>query len=214
MCFWGRRFCKAILFGMVLFSASLAKAQVKHKEISVAEIRQTNKLYTDLLEKEVDQELTDSVLAHPDDQIPPVLFALSNALFQQDKKEEALFWFYVAQFRASFDINIGSESMKPYREEIVSLYQSEFTPLLFPYIQRNKELVGDILPEVLRYVEENEENYDHGWIYYDGSEALYQPENIRYLLQSEKPLSVIKQKTLTEFRMKIQDGLGFFSDKK
>lgn len=49
--------------------------------------------------------LIDSVIQNANLYTPPVLYFLSAALYQSGKKDEASYWFYVAQLRARYDVN-------------------------------------------------------------------------------------------------------------
>ncbi|MGK4567468.1 hypothetical protein [Flavobacterium sp. 3HN19-14] len=65
----------------------------------------------------------DAVAANPHGYNPAVLFAYSKILFDRDKKDDAMFWFYTAQLRARYDANLClDETAKSAASELSNVY--------------------------------------------------------------------------------------------
>lgn len=185
---------------MVLTSGMVGFAQVSSADLE--RLKENNRLYNALLEQPLQEETLTRMLEieeAPNQFIPPVLYAYSNALFWQDRKKEALFWYYVAQLRTNLDVNLGKENLQDYRERVAGLYQDKFSPLMRNYARQNISMLEEITEEVVKFMEENEEAYDHGWIYYDGSGAFYDPEEIEKLFKNPQEFNAVKKQIIQEF---------------
>ena len=56
--------------------------------------------------KTLKQQTVDVIVKNPNNYNPPVIYALSKELYDNNQKDEATFWFYVAQLRARYDANL------------------------------------------------------------------------------------------------------------
>jgi|SRR5699024_6472870 len=112
--------------------------------------------------------LIGTVAAHPNDYIPPVLFALSQECFINGEKEKALFWFYLAQVRARYDVQLSIEKLRPTGKKIVGLYIWEFGRDISRYAFQHPKLLQKVMVVVYDFMRYNEANYCHTWLYLDG----------------------------------------------
>src|ERR1700761_3417818 len=96
-----------ILFSLALKSNAQTTTATKSvlkgaaKQVNVARDTVTIHLLTEKTYEE-NGALINTILKHPNDYNPKVLFALSNVLFNADRKDDASFWFYVAQLRTRY----------------------------------------------------------------------------------------------------------------
>lgn len=96
---------------------------------------------------------------------PPVLYALSSALFQEGRKDEAAFWFYAGQLRGRFDANRCNDISA--RQGVAVLNQTFGTPInqfMFKDLPKLKALI----PRVVEWDGTTPYNYDHRWIHLHG----------------------------------------------
>jgi hypothetical protein len=108
---------------------------------------------------------------------PPALYALSNALFQQGQKDDALFWFYLGQLRARSDANKSTDESA---REAVAVLNSQYGPTINHYAFRNvkvnyKKNLQDIKALAGRMVDwdrKHPREYDPRWISLHGMGAF------------------------------------------
>jgi hypothetical protein len=139
----------------------------------------------------------ESILKNPNDFNPPVLYALSRELFQQGNKDEAAYWFYVAQIRARYDANLCLDNSA---KQAVSLLNNEYGPDINKYAFQDIDKLEKTINKVVDFVGTNHENYDHRWINLHGMWAFFADN------KSEKSLSkptneweAIKKKTIEDY---------------
>ncbi|MBD1387224.1 hypothetical protein IDJ75_18190 [Mucilaginibacter rigui] len=113
------------------------------------------------------QSLIDSVQKNPNVYIPPVIYALSYALFQQNKKDDAIYWFYLAQLRARYDVNRCTD-----KTASAAQYNQLFGPSINEYAFAHLDILEKTIPKVITFVESNEELYDQRWINLSGMDAM------------------------------------------
>lgn len=115
------------------------------------------------------QQTLDAVLQRPHDYNPVVLCVLSDVLFEQEKRDEASFWFYTCQLRARIDSNLSTDKST---ETAVSRLNQMFGPKINKYAFQDLNNLENIVNKAVDFVKNNEENYDRSWIYNSGMEAL------------------------------------------
>ena len=101
-----------LLVGQSFQSYSQTQTKVISSSIATKDVEKSNKML-ELLgnkNKKKKQAAIDSVLANPNSFNPTVTYLLSNIVLEQDKKNEAMFWFYLSQVRARVDANICKDN--------------------------------------------------------------------------------------------------------
>lgn len=111
--------------------------------------------------------IIDSVEHSPDKYIPPVLYVLSYVLFNSDKKNEAAFWFYLAQLRARYDVNRCAD-----KTANASEYNQKFGPDINKYATQNLDSLQMLMNNVISFEKNHTETYDQRWINLTGMVAM------------------------------------------
>jgi hypothetical protein len=146
------------------------------------------------------QHTVDSILKNPNFYNPPVLYALSRVLYNQDKKDEATFWFYVAQLRARYDANLCLDNTA---KQGVSILNSEYGPDINKYAFQNIDSLEKTVNKVVDFVKTNDENYDHRWINLHGMDAVLagidDKAEKKELSQPKDKWAEIKKKTIDDY---------------
>jgi hypothetical protein len=121
------------------------------------------------------------VLGRPGAQMPPVLYALANAL-AEDHPEEAIFWYHVGRLRAVYDALRCRD--KTAQAGMLALRKQLGQPLIEAQAYRRDRLVR-IAKKAVEWDADNERSYDQRWIALygkvaaesDGSDAeIFVPE--------------------------------------
>jgi hypothetical protein len=145
--------------------------------------------------KTLQQQTLDSILSSPNSYNPPVLYALSRVLYNQDKKDEAAFWFYVAQLRARYDANLCLDNSA---KDAVSILNNEYGPDINKYAFQNIDSLEKTVIKVVDYVRNNEENYDHRWINLHGMDAFLDAKS-KKISEPKGKWPAIKKKTIDDY---------------
>ena len=140
------------------------------------------------------QQTVDSILKNPNYYNPPVIYALSRELFQQDKKVDATFWFYLAQLRARYDANLCMDNSA---KQAVSILNQEYGPDINIFAFQDLDKLEKTVTKVVDFVRTNEENYDHRWINLHGLDAVLGGKN--ELSQAKDKWAEIKKKTVDDY---------------
>lgn len=192
----------AIAFGLT----TLSKAQTQEikptgvfKEIDIARHNDAIAILKGS-NTQLKQQTVDSILNNPHFYNPTVLYVLSRELFNQEKKDDAMFWFYVAQLRARYDANLCLENSA---KQIVAVLNGEYGPVINEYAFKDLNKLEKTVNKVVAFVRENEENYDHRWVNLHGMDAIISgmgnsTEN-KELSQPKDKWTSIKKKTVDEY---------------
>ena len=113
--------------------------------------------------------LVDTIVNHPNDYNPMVFFILSRVLFKAGHKDDAAFWFYVAQLRTRYDF---ARCNDPSCAGVPAQLTSIFGPEINQYAIPRADLLVKIVNSVIEFVKTNNENYDQRWINLDGLNVL------------------------------------------
>jgi hypothetical protein len=194
----------SIAFG--LSTLSYAQTQTKEikpkgvfKEIDVARHNQVIEILNGK-NKKLKQQTVDSILKNPNFYNPPVIYALSRELFNQDKKDDATYWFYVAQLRARYSVNLCMDNSA---KQAVSVLNGEYGPDINKYAFQDIDKLQKIVTKVVDFVRTNEENYDHRWINLHGMDAVLagmdDKSEYKELSQPKDKWSEIKKKTVDDY---------------
>jgi hypothetical protein len=182
--------------------ATLSNAQKQTKEIKLKgafkkiDVARHNEAIEILNGKDLKlkQQTVDSILKNPNYYNPPVIYALSRELFQQDKKDDATYWFYLAQLRARYDANLCMDNSA---KQAVSILNGEYGPDINTFAFQDLDKLEKTVTKVVDFVSTNEENYDHRWINLHGLDAVLGGNN--ELSQAKDKWSEIKTKTIDDY---------------
>lgn len=147
-------------------------------------------------DKILENRAVDSVLKEPNNYAPPTLFLLSIVLFSQNKKEKACFWFYVAQLRGRYDVNISLDSSAG---RALSMYREIFGLPINTYAFKNINRLKKIVTKVVDFVRANPENYDHSWIYNQGLGPTDSTLSIDKMCKPKSKWAEIKRQTIEDY---------------
>lgn len=111
----------------------------------------------------------EEVVAHSENYAPPVLYALSKALFEDGNKDEGAFWFYAGQLRARFDANRCTDNTA---KAAVGSLNNRYGPQINQYMFRDVPKLEALIPEVVAWDRKTPHNYDHRWINLHGMTAM------------------------------------------
>lgn len=142
--------------------------------------------------------LIDTILKHPNDYNPKVLFVLSNVLFNADRKDDASFWFYVAQLRTRYDFNRCTD---PSCGGVVADLTATYGPDIDQYAIFKADFLEKTINKVVDFVKNNNENYDQRWINLEGL-AVTDNDNKDKAAEMSKPQqdwSQIKTQTVSDY---------------
>lgn len=140
-------------------------------------------------------QTVDSILAKPNHFNPPVIYALSKELFQNDRKEDATFWFYVAQLRARYDANLCLDISA---KQAVSILNGAYRPDINKYAFEDIDSLEATVNKVVAFVRANDEDYDHRWINLHGMDAI-QNKKSKEISQPKEKWPSIKTKTVDDY---------------
>jgi hypothetical protein len=123
--------------------------------------------------KNKDEEILEknlgTILLNPNKYNPTVLYVVSLKLFEQEKKDDAVFWYYVAQLRARYDSNLClDKSAKQAAGQLGSMFGKKINPYAFEDLVELEIIVN----KAIAFVKENEEDYDHRWINLHGMSPM------------------------------------------
>ena len=164
-------FALILLVGQSFQSYSQTQTKVISSSIATKDIEKSNKML-ELLgnkNKKKKQAAIDSVLANPNSFNPTVTYLLSNIVLEQDKKNEAMFWFYLSQVRARVDANICKDNTA---KQAVSILNMTYGPAINKIAFLNLDTLKVIIEKVVAFTKLNEETYDRRWINLHGMDAV------------------------------------------
>jgi hypothetical protein len=207
-----RKSTLVLLLTLFLFSARSvgqtvtgAKAELKGaaKQVNVAKDTVTIQLLTEKTYVE-NGALIDTILKHPNDYNPTVLYVLSKVLFNADRKDDASFWFYVAQLRTRYDFNRCTD---PSCAGTVADLTSTFGPDIDQYAIFKSDFLEKTIDRVVDFVKNNNENYDQRWINLEGL-AVTSPDNKDKVFDMSKPQQdwpQIKTQTINDYYKDLKE---------
>lgn len=115
------------------------------------------------------RKVVQEILASPQRYAPPVFYMLSSVLFGEDKKDDAAFWFYAGQLRASFD---ASRCADVSARQAVEVMNQQFGSPINQYAFKNTAKLEALIPKVIEWDRKTAHAYDHRWINLHGMNAM------------------------------------------
>jgi hypothetical protein len=195
-----------LLITIHLLSIATSKAQENkiepkgiYKEIVV---EKSNKFVEILKGENISSktQIVDSIIKKPNDYNPTVLYALSKELYDNNKKDEATYWFYLAQLRARYDANLCLDNSA---KQAVSILNNEYGPNINKYAFQNIDFLEKTVKKVIDFAKNNDENYDHRWLNLHGMDAVLasmdEKAEKKELSKPKKEWKKIKQKTIEDY---------------
>lgn len=195
-----------LLITIQLLSITTSKAQENkiepkgiYKEIDV---EKSNKIVEILKSENINSkiQIVDSIIKKPNDYNPTVLYALSKELYDNNKKDEATYWYYLAQLRARYDANLCLDNSA---KQAVSILNNEYGPNINKYAFQNIDFLEKTVKKVVDFAKNNDENYDHRWLNLHGMDAVLasmdEKAEKKELSKPKKEWKKIKQKTIEDY---------------
>ena len=140
--------------------------------------------------------VANAVIARPEAYSPPVLYILSSVLFEQGRKEDAIFWLYAAQLRGRIDANICADKSAA---KIINAMNGRFSQPLSQYASTNLALLSKMVDRVVAWEEKTPCNYDRRWINLHGGDAMTGNTNDSPLSAPLDQWEAIRTRTRDEF---------------
>jgi hypothetical protein len=117
------------------------------------------------------REAIAAAIASAPRQPPPVLYALANAIAQDDPRmEEAVFWYHVGRIRAVYD---GLRCKDPTARNALVILGRGLSPDVSRYQRQHRARTLEIAKLAIDWDQKNPRNYDHRWINLYGKVARY-----------------------------------------
>lgn len=108
------------------------------------------------------REAINAALANPAALSPPALYALANAISQDDAKiEDAVFWYHVGRLRAVYD---GLRCKDPTARNAVNILGRNLNPDIARYQRQRRQRTLEIAQIALEWDRSNPRLYDQRWI--------------------------------------------------
>jgi hypothetical protein len=139
-----------------------------YAKIDVQLANNTLKTLTDGTEKQ-QRATMKQVMASPDKYCPVVLCALSNLLFDDGNKNEAVFWFYAGMLRVRMDAMRCADKTA---REGVHIVNQNYGRDIIPYAMQNPAKLKATIARVVEWDRKTPYNYDRRWINLHGMDAI------------------------------------------
>jgi hypothetical protein len=180
-----------------------ANINVKVSNDTIAALRGQN--------QQKQKQAIDSILASPDKFDPVVFYCLSKVLLDQEKYDDAAFWFYAGQLRARYDANRCADVSA---RDAVAVLNQQFGPAINKYTFHHLDLLKAVVPKVLEWDEKTPHNYDQRWINLHGMNAMLtsmdsQSASAKQKLSlPEKDWDKIAQQTRADYRKGFDEAIA------
>ena len=196
-----------IVFQMLVLS--IFAQEIEHRklkgEYAKIDTSRDKKVIAKLTSKDlkIRKEAISEILSAPNVYTPLSLYTLSRVLFNEDRKVEAVRWFYTGQLRARYDANRCADETA---RQLVDGLNQLIGPEINKYAFADKKLLWAEVMNAIEFVSKNPEEYDHRWINLHGMAAFASSES------SSLPLSLpksqwpkIKEKTIAEYKAGFEE---------
>lgn len=174
-------------------------------QVNVARDTVTIRLLTDKTYAE-NGALIDTILHHPNDYNPKVLFVLSNVLFNADRKDDASFWFYVAQLRTRYDFNRCTDQSCG---GVVADLTATYGPDIDQYAIFKPDFLEKTIDKVVDFVKANNENYDQRWINLEGlavtDDSIDNKDKASEMSKPKQNWPEIKTQTISDYANDLKE---------
>lgn len=172
--------------GFLLISFILsAAAQERDPADLLGDLQVQNEFFDHLIQNMTSEEEIQQIIAHPENYIPPVLFALSGYFSERNQKDQALHYFLLARCRAQMDL-AENDLFREYREKILDQYMFFFGHSYQRTFSDYPELAEKIHQKAKQEAEVISRNYSSYWLYFDGAETLQNLTDLKSELTSNR----------------------------
>jgi hypothetical protein len=151
-----------------------------------------------------DKKVIAQVITNPQSFQPPVFYQLSAKLFQQGRRDEAMYWFYFGQLRARSDAN---KALDPSAAAGVDLMNETFGYPINSHAFMDIEKLKHTVEKVVSDDERLPREYDPRWISLHGMDAFV-GDKVRFAPESQ--WAAIDKKTRKEYVEGFLDALKNF----
>lgn len=110
-----------------------------------------------------------TIIRNPELYNPTVFYKLSEILFLQGKKDDAMFWFYAGQLRARYDANRCADETA---RSAVSVLNENYGPQINKYAFEDLDKFEKIMSKVIEFDKNTKHLYDQRWINLHGMGAM------------------------------------------
>jgi len=197
------------LLGLLLCAAHAADIPAEpsgiYKEIDVRLATDTMKALRDS-KGEALAKVIGNVTNHSENFAPPVLYVLSSVLIEQNRKDEAVFWFHAAQLRGVIDAKICTD--KSASLALRGLNQT-FGPPIKDYCLTNIPVLTNAVKNVLTWEESTPCHYDRRWIDLHTMNELASETNALLTVPPEQ-WEAIRKRAREEYAADFQKALASF----
>jgi len=197
------------LFSTILFISHAADTNIAppaiYKEIDVRLATDTMKALRDS-KGEALAKVIGNVTNHSENFAPPVLYVLSSVLIEQNRKDEAVFWFHAAQLRGVIDAKICTDKSASWA--LRSLNQ-KFGPPIKDYCLTNIPVLTNAVQNVLAWEESTPCHYDRRWIDLQTMNELASETNAVLTVPPDQ-WEAIRKRAREEYAADFQKALASF----
>lgn len=147
--------------------------------------------------------VVDTLVQRPGNFQPPVLFAVSQYLFQAGKKDDGAFLFYAAQLRARMDANLSTDQSAG---QAVGILSQRYGAPINQYMLQDLDKAQQVMAQVQAWDLKTPYDYDRRWISLHGMGAFLASSNPD---RAAKPLMVAedqRQAVIAKTRKDYFDG--------
>jgi hypothetical protein len=155
-------------------------------------------------------EVIKKITGSPENYAPPVLYLTSSILFEDKKRDEAMFWFYAGQLRGRIDANICADKTAG---SAVGALNDMFGVPINKYAFKDVSKLKQTVEKVIEWEEKTECKYDRRWINLHGMRVFAGDTNAT-LSASKEDWDKIRKKTREEYRSSLYEVLESLNSKK
>lgn len=182
-------FCSQIIFSQNNFSEEEVWENLKINDSLFYELLSKRKIHEKVFEIQSDSKKYN----------PPVLFALAHNLFDNNQKDQAVFWYYVGLLRAMKDAQQEQQLFEKNKHSI-DLYVEFLGKPIEKYTLQHFSHTQSIVLEACQFVKENPTTYSSAWIFLDGAEKKEDLASFEQFVFKEEREEWMTQKTVEFFK--------------
>jgi hypothetical protein len=155
-------------------------------------------------------QIIQKVTSESENFAPPVLYFVSSLLFEQGKKDDAMFWFYAGQLRGRIDANICADKSA---QAAISALNERFGTPINQYSFRDIPKLTNTVNRVLAWEEKTSCAYDRRWINLHGMNGITGDTNSALSAPKEQ-WETIRKSTRDDYRSTFYEALVEFNKMK
>lgn len=155
-------------------------------------------------------QIINGITNAPEHFAPPVFYFLSNVLFEEGRKDEAMFWFYAGQLRGTIDAHICADKSA---QAAIGALNEEFGTPINQYAFKDIPKLTNTVERVVAWEETTPCAYDRRWINLHGMGAIIGDTNTALSVPKEQ-WETIRKKTRDDYRSEFYEALAKFEKKK